>query len=256
MMQYQTELETTIHDMVQKGRGVLAADESAPTVAKRFKAIGVESTEENRLAWRRLLVTTKGLGQYISGIILFEETLEQKTDKGDTIPAAAWSQNIVPGIKVDKGKTPLALSAGDLITQGLDGLAERLRIYKTQGARFAKWRTCLASTRRTVYRLSTSFIHNEVSYPPVGSRTNKALAFISPVCSKAVMRYSKPASSFETSNGVSTPSAQTAIEYFPTSRPTKCSNCAILLILSCVRGSPPCNCTDQGRKAGATSLRT
>ena len=143
-MQYLTELETTIHDMVQKGRGVLAADESAPTVAKRFKAIDVESTEENRLAWRRLLVTTKGLGQYISGIILFEETLEQKTDKGDTIPAAAWSQNIVPGIKVDKGKTPLALSAGDLITQGLDGLAERLRIYKTQGARFAKWREVYA----------------------------------------------------------------------------------------------------------------
>jgi fructose-bisphosphate aldolase class I len=140
MMQYLTELETTIRDMVQKGRGVLAADESAPTVAKRFKAIDVESNEENRRAWRSLLVTTKGLGQYISGIILFEETLEQKTDKGDAIPAATWAQNIVPGIKVDKGKIPLALSAGDLITQGLDGLAERLRIYKTQGARFAKWR--------------------------------------------------------------------------------------------------------------------
>ena len=143
-MQYLTELETTIHDMVQKGRGVLAADESAPTVAKRFKAIDVKSTEENRRAWRSLLVTTKGLGQYISGIILFEETLEQKTDKGDIIPMAAWLQNIVPGIKVDKGKIPLALSAGDLITQGLDDLAERLRIYKTQGARFAKWREVYA----------------------------------------------------------------------------------------------------------------
>jgi len=139
-MQYQTELETTIRDMVQKGRGVLAADESAPTVARRFKTIDVEPTEENRRAWRSLLVTTKGLDQYISGIILFEETLEQKTENGDTIPKAAWVQNIVPGIKVDKGTIPLALSAGDLITQGLDGLAERLRVYKIKGARFAKWR--------------------------------------------------------------------------------------------------------------------
>ncbi len=143
-MQYQAELESTINDMVQKGRGVLAADESAPTIAKRFKAIDVESSEKTRRAWRSLLLTTEGLGQYISGIILFEETLEQKTDKGDTIPAAAWSQNIVPGIKVDKGKIPLALSPGDLITQGLDGLAERLRIYKTQSARFAKWREVYA----------------------------------------------------------------------------------------------------------------
>ena len=137
-MQYATELEATIHDMVQKGRGVLAADESAPTIAKRFKAIEVESTEETRRTWRSLLVTTEGLGQYISGIILFEETLGQKTDADKTIPEAAWAQHIVPGIKVDKGKIPLALSPGDLITQGLDGLAERLRGYKQQGARFAK----------------------------------------------------------------------------------------------------------------------
>lgn len=143
-MQYLTDLETTISDMVQKGRGVLAADESAPTVAKRFKTIDVESTEENRRAWRSLLVTTNGLGQYISGIILFEETLEQKTDRGDVISEAAWTQSIVPGIKVDKGKIALALSEGDLITQGLDGLAERLRGYKTQGARFAKWREVYA----------------------------------------------------------------------------------------------------------------
>ena len=143
-MQYVTELEATIHDMVQKGRGVLAADESSPTIAKRFKAINTESTEENRRTWRSLLVTTEGLGQYISGIILFEETLGQKTDTGKTIPEAAWAQNIVPGIKVDKGKIPLALSAGDLITQGLDGLAERLRGYKQQGARFAKWREVYA----------------------------------------------------------------------------------------------------------------
>jgi fructose-bisphosphate aldolase class I len=143
-MQYLTELESTINDMVQKGRGVLAADESAPTIAKRFKAIDVESTEENRRIWRSVLLTTAGLGEYISGTILFEETLDQKTDEGLTVPQAAWAQKIVPGIKVDKGKIPLALSPGDLITQGLDGLAERLRGYKQQGARFAKWREVYA----------------------------------------------------------------------------------------------------------------
>lgn len=139
-----TELESTIDDMVQKGRGILAADESAPTIAKRFEAIGAESTEENRRAWRSLLVTTTGLGDYISGLILFEESLEQHTDEGTSIPLAAWAQKIVPGIKVDKGKIPLALSPGDLITQGLDGLTERLRQYKNQGARFAKWREVYA----------------------------------------------------------------------------------------------------------------
>jgi fructose-bisphosphate aldolase class I len=143
-MQYSTELESTINSMVQKGRGVLAADESAPTIAKRFKAINVESTEENRRAWRSLMATTADLGNYISGIILFEETLGQETDEGKTIPEAAWAQKIVPGIKVDSGKIPLALSPGDLITQGLDGLAERLRGYKQQGARFAKWREVYA----------------------------------------------------------------------------------------------------------------
>jgi fructose-bisphosphate aldolase class I len=144
MMHYLTELEATIDDMVQKGRGILAADESSPTIAKRFEAINAESTEENRRAWRSLLVTTAGLGDYISGIIFFEETLGQKTDTGKTIPEAAWAQKIVPGIKVDRGKIPLALSPGDLITQGLDGLADRLRLYKTQGARFAKWREVYA----------------------------------------------------------------------------------------------------------------
>lgn len=143
-MQYSAELESTIRDMVQKGRGILAADESTPTIARRFKAIDVEPTEENRCAWRNLLVTTDGLGDYISGIILFEETLGQKSGDGNTIPAVAWTHNIVPGIKVDKGKIPLALSTGDLITQGLDGLAERLRGYKQQGARFAKWREVYA----------------------------------------------------------------------------------------------------------------
>jgi fructose-bisphosphate aldolase, class I len=143
-MQYINELETTISDMVQKGRGILAADESAPTIAKRFDAIDVDSNEENRRIWRSALLTTPGLGKYISGTILFEETLEQKTDEGITVPEAAWAQKIVPGIKVDKGKIPLALSPGDLITLGLDGLHDRLRGYKEHGARFAKWREVYA----------------------------------------------------------------------------------------------------------------
>jgi len=143
-MQYLNELESTINDMVQKGRGILAADESAPTIAKRFDAINVESTEENRRLWRSTLLTTNGLGEYISGTILFEETLLQKTDEGKAIAEAAWAQKIVPGIKVDKGVIPLALSPGDKITQGLDGLADRLGGYKEQGARFAKWREVYA----------------------------------------------------------------------------------------------------------------
>lgn len=143
-MQNLNALEATIKDMVQTGRGVLAADESSPTIASRFKAINVESNEENRRIWRSLLTTTPDLGKYISGIILFEETLSQQTDDKKTIPQAAEYQHIVPGIKVDKGKIPLALSPGDLITQGLDGLAGRLRTYKQQGARFAKWREVYA----------------------------------------------------------------------------------------------------------------
>lgn len=126
--------------MVDGHRGILAIDESAPTIAKRFKSIDVESTEENRRIWRSLLLTVPGLGEYISGAILFEETLEQKDDDGLVLPEVAWNQKIVPGVKVDKGKGPLSGAPGDLISRGLDGLDDRLTHYKTQGARFAKWR--------------------------------------------------------------------------------------------------------------------
>ena len=143
-MNKQSILQQTITDMVDSHRGILAADESNPTMAKRFKPIGVDSNEDTRRTWRSLMATTPELGQYISGIILFEETLEQKTADGKSIPETAWNQNIVPGIKVDKGKIPLALSPGDLITEGLDGLGTRLQTYKTQGARFAKWREVYA----------------------------------------------------------------------------------------------------------------
>jgi fructose-bisphosphate aldolase class I len=139
-MSIQSELQATIVDMVVEGKGILAADESQPTIAKRFKAVNVEATEENRRAYRSLLLTTPGLGEFISGVILFEETLGQKTADGKPLPQAAAEQGVVPGIKVDKGTIPLVNAPGDLVTQGLDGLADRLAGYKEQGARFAKWR--------------------------------------------------------------------------------------------------------------------
>ncbi len=147
-MGIQDELQATIRDLVQKGKGILAADESHPTIAKRFKAIGVESTDENRRAYRSLLLTPAGAGEFLSGVILFEETLLQKADDGTLLPMVAWRQGIVPGIKVDKGTVPLCGAPNDLVTQGLDGLAERLKTYKTQGARFAKWREVYPITDR------------------------------------------------------------------------------------------------------------
>jgi fructose-bisphosphate aldolase class I len=134
------QLQATVDALIQAGKGLLAADESGPTIAKRFKAIGVESTEETRRAYRSLLLSTAGLGAFISGVILYEETLAQRADDGTPLPALAARLGIVPGIKVDAGKIPLALAPGDEITQGLDGLAKRLGVYKEQGARFAKWR--------------------------------------------------------------------------------------------------------------------
>ena len=136
----QSGLQATVEALVQKGKGILAADESSPTIAKRFKTIGVESTEANRCAYRVLLLATPGLGEFVSGVILHEETLGQRTDDGTPLPQIATRQGIVPGIKVDAGKIPLAHAPGDEITQGLDGLAKRLDGYKQQGARFAKWR--------------------------------------------------------------------------------------------------------------------
>ena len=139
-MSAQDELKATVQAMVQSGKGILAADESAPTIAKRFKAIALESTEENRRAYRSLILGTKGLGEYVSSVILFEETLLQRSDDGIALPVLAVHQGIVPGVKVDAGKIPLALAPGDEVTQGLDGLARRLEGYKKAGARFAKWR--------------------------------------------------------------------------------------------------------------------
>lgn len=152
-MTIEKEMQDTIEAMVQKGKGILAADESLPTIAKRFKAIQVESTEENRRAYRSLLLTTPGIGDYVSGVILFEETLTQKNDAGVPLPEVAAAAGVVPGIKVDKGKIPLVNAPGDMVTQGLDGLAERLAVYKEQGARFAKWREVYPIERHNPTRL-------------------------------------------------------------------------------------------------------
>lgn len=163
------QLQATIEQMVQPGKGILAADESLPTIAKRFAPVNTESTEENRCAYRALLFTAPGIEAYISGVIAFEETLGQRSSDGTPLPEVLARRGIVPGIKVDKGKGPLALAPGDLITYGLDGLAERLQLYKSQGARFAKW--------REVYQISE---HNPT---PLGISANaEMLARYAAVC--------------------------------------------------------------------------
>ncbi len=132
------ELALTINNIAVRGKGILAADESTGTITKRFQALGIESTEETRRAYREILLTTSN--PFIAGIILFEETLNQKTSEGVPFPEALIKAGILPGIKVDKGLVHLANTKDENITQGLDGLAERLIEYKSKGARFAKWR--------------------------------------------------------------------------------------------------------------------
>lgn len=134
------ELDLTIAQLVQHGKGILAADESLPTIAKRFAAIDLESTPENRRAYREILFSTAGLEAYISGVIAFEETLTHRQSNGAPLCDLLCARNIVLGVKVDKGFGELALSQGDQITFGLDDLAKRLTDYKSQGAGFAKWR--------------------------------------------------------------------------------------------------------------------
>ena len=136
-------LTKTAAAMVAKGKGLLAADESAPTCETRFKSIGVACTEENRRAYRGLLFETPGVEQFISGVILFEETLRQKSSGGVLFPDYLAKKGIIPGIKVDKGAKNLALCAGEKVTEGLDGLRERLAEHFKLGARFAKWRAVI-----------------------------------------------------------------------------------------------------------------
>lgn len=137
---YYNELAATLDQLLDASKGILAADESNSTIGKRFETIGVENTEENRRDYRLLLASTPGLGQYINGVILFEETFDQKNQDGIYISQLFADQGIVPGIKVDKGLVDLPNTEHEKVTQGLDGLKERLEHFKAKGARFAKWR--------------------------------------------------------------------------------------------------------------------
>jgi fructose-bisphosphate aldolase class I len=143
-MSYAKELESIAKSLVAPGKGILAADESTGTIKKRFDKIKVENTEENRRDYREMLFTTKGCEEFVSGVILFDETLRQKASDGTPLAQILTSKGIVPGIKVDKGPTKLAGSADEQISDGLDGLRARLAEYRTLGARFAKWRAVIS----------------------------------------------------------------------------------------------------------------
>ena len=138
-----TSLERIARAMVARGKGILAADESSPTIKRRFDSIGLESTEENRRTWRELLIMTPGGGESLGGMILFDETLRQSTSDGVPFPQALEAQGILPGIKVDTGAKDLAGHPGEKVTEGLDGLRERLAEYVDLGAKFAKWRAVI-----------------------------------------------------------------------------------------------------------------
>ena len=136
-------LSKTAAAMVAKGKGLLAADESSGTCETRFKTVGVECTEENRRTYRGLLFTTPGVEQFLSGVILFDETIRQKTNDGVLFPDYLAKKGILPGIKVDAGAKDMSLHAGEKVTEGLDGLPKRLAEYFKLGARFAKWRAVI-----------------------------------------------------------------------------------------------------------------
>jgi fructose-bisphosphate aldolase class I len=143
-MSHAHDLERTIQQILHPGRGILAADESTGTIGKRFSSIGIENTEPNRRAYRDMLFTAPGMSDFISGVILYEETLGQSTAQGEPFPRYLERLGTVPGIKVDKGTVALAGAApGEVVTTGLDGLPERLAAYREQGARFAKWRAVI-----------------------------------------------------------------------------------------------------------------
>ena len=137
------DLHETAKALVAEGKGILAADESSGTIKKRFDSIDVESTEENRRAYRDLLFTTPGAEEFISGVILYDETIRQSSADGTPFPKLLESKGIIPGIKVDMGAKPLAGSPEETVTEGLDGLRERCQEYYELGARFTKWRAVI-----------------------------------------------------------------------------------------------------------------
>ncbi|WP_310447518.1 class I fructose-bisphosphate aldolase [Thiobacillus sp.] len=144
------ELKSVANAIVAKQKGVLAADESNPTIKKRFDSIQVESTEENRRRYREILFTADSIEQYVGGVILFDETLRQSTREGVPFPTLLSSRGIIPGIKVDQGAKALALCPGDKVTEGLDGLRERLAEFRQLGAQFAKWRAVIEIDERDI----------------------------------------------------------------------------------------------------------
>ena len=135
-----SQLHETARALVARGKGILAADESTGTITRRFEAAGIASNEDTRRAYRELLFTTPGIGERLSGVILFDETIRQRASDGTPFPELLEAKGILPGIKVDKGAKPLALAHDETITEGLDGLRERFAEYRGLGARFAKWR--------------------------------------------------------------------------------------------------------------------
>ncbi|MFI5007462.1 MAG: class I fructose-bisphosphate aldolase [Solirubrobacterales bacterium] len=137
-------LEATARALVSPGKGILAADESHPSIGRRFDALGIPNTEETRRQYRQMLLTTTAVAEYVSGVILFDETIRQKADDGTPLVEILARQGIIPGIKVDRGAKPLAGAPGEQVTEGLDGLRERLAEYAKLGARFAKWRAVIA----------------------------------------------------------------------------------------------------------------
>ena len=140
-------LEATANALVAGAKGILAADESHSTMEKRLRSIGLPSTEENRRAWRQLLFTTPTIGEYISGVILYDETIRQQADNGISFVDILTRQGVLPGIKVDKGAKALAGSPKETVTEGLDGLRDRLNEYRNLGARFTKWRAVITIGR-------------------------------------------------------------------------------------------------------------
>ena len=139
-MDLSQELQHTVSLLLRPGMGLLAADESLTTIGRRFEAVGVASTPENRRAYREMLSTAPGIGEQISGVILFDETIRHRASDGTPFPELLRRRGAVPGIKVDQGAKPLAFAPGESVTEGLDGLRERLQEYKALGARFTKWR--------------------------------------------------------------------------------------------------------------------
>jgi fructose-bisphosphate aldolase, class I len=140
------DLESVAQTLVAEGKGILAADETIPTLTKRFDTLGINSTEQSRRTYREMLFTSPGAAAFISGVIMYDETIRQESSAGTPLAEALTAQGILPGIKVDTGAKPLAGLADETITEGLDGLRDRLREYRGMGARFAKWRAVIHVT--------------------------------------------------------------------------------------------------------------